>query len=307
MRAVGGYSQEHGIILCHDQLRTPSQASEGTHLAWPVQPRSTPVLTRRLKGPSRSCVLPLLPRRTTPLSAQVASTALHELIHAYDDCRAKPKGGLDWDNCRAHACTEVRVHTWCCSAQCVQCACPLAMRAHGCWPGTRRAWACCRCVRPLCLETATLSRRCGGARCMPRSRGRGLGCTRGACSGGRRCRWPSTPNARARCVAARLAQQPLASPTCARTAPGHRQPAHTCGTWCWPAFDRVLPHPSHVRCRVWLLKRLLQSWLGAWQTGSRWNPTTLPPPVPSRWSPVVLAADVLCAAPLRPSFAGCPG
>ncbi|KAL6749376.1 peptidase M76 family-domain-containing protein [Haematococcus lacustris] len=38
---------------------------------------------------------------------QVHSTVLHELVHAYDDCRAGP-GGLDWTNCRQHACTEVR-------------------------------------------------------------------------------------------------------------------------------------------------------------------------------------------------------
>lgn len=29
---------------------------------------------------------------------------IHELIHAYDDCRA---ANLDWSNCAHHACTEV--------------------------------------------------------------------------------------------------------------------------------------------------------------------------------------------------------
>lgn len=32
------------------------------------------------------------------------NTVIHELVHAYDQCRAK----LDWKNCLHHACTEVR-------------------------------------------------------------------------------------------------------------------------------------------------------------------------------------------------------
>lgn len=31
-------------------------------------------------------------------------TVIHELVHAYDQCRAK----IDWKNCLHHACTEVR-------------------------------------------------------------------------------------------------------------------------------------------------------------------------------------------------------
>ena len=31
-------------------------------------------------------------------------TVIHELVHAYDQCRAK----IDWSNCLHHACTEVR-------------------------------------------------------------------------------------------------------------------------------------------------------------------------------------------------------
>jgi len=33
------------------------------------------------------------------------ATLTHELIHAYDHCRAK---GMDWTNCEHHACTEIR-------------------------------------------------------------------------------------------------------------------------------------------------------------------------------------------------------
>lgn len=32
------------------------------------------------------------------------NTVLHELIHAYDICRAK----MDWNNCKHYACTEIR-------------------------------------------------------------------------------------------------------------------------------------------------------------------------------------------------------
>lgn len=35
---------------------------------------------------------------------QVHDTLTHELIHAFDFCRAK----VSWDNCEHHACTEIR-------------------------------------------------------------------------------------------------------------------------------------------------------------------------------------------------------
>ena len=37
--------------------------------------------------------------------AELESTLTHELIHAYDHCRAR---GMDFKNCEHHACTEVR-------------------------------------------------------------------------------------------------------------------------------------------------------------------------------------------------------
>mmetsp|Transcript_16486 Transcript_16486/g.22786 ORF Transcript_16486/g.22786 Transcript_16486/m.22786 type:complete len:151 (+) Transcript_16486:359-811(+) len=36
---------------------------------------------------------------------QISTTVTHELVHAYDHCRAKD---LDWSNCHHHACSEVR-------------------------------------------------------------------------------------------------------------------------------------------------------------------------------------------------------
>ncbi|KAK2969766.1 hypothetical protein RJ639_020322 [Escallonia herrerae] len=36
---------------------------------------------------------------------EVNQVLIHELIHAYDDCRA---GNLDWTNCAHHACSEIR-------------------------------------------------------------------------------------------------------------------------------------------------------------------------------------------------------
>lgn len=35
---------------------------------------------------------------------EVDQVVIHELIHAYDDCRA---ANLDWANCAHHACSEV--------------------------------------------------------------------------------------------------------------------------------------------------------------------------------------------------------
>ncbi|KAL8540273.1 hypothetical protein ACS0TY_001749 [Phlomoides rotata] len=39
------------------------------------------------------------------LQDQVTQVVIHELIHAYDDCRA---ANLDWSDCAHHACTEIR-------------------------------------------------------------------------------------------------------------------------------------------------------------------------------------------------------
>ncbi|GAB2223489.1 hypothetical protein Droror1_Dr00017630 [Drosera rotundifolia] len=36
---------------------------------------------------------------------EVNQVVIHELIHAYDDCRA---ANLDWTNCSHHACSEIR-------------------------------------------------------------------------------------------------------------------------------------------------------------------------------------------------------
>ncbi|KAL0301084.1 UNVERIFIED_CONTAM: Mitochondrial inner membrane protease ATP23 [Sesamum radiatum] len=39
------------------------------------------------------------------LQDEVTQVVIHELIHAYDDCRA---ANLDWTNCAHHACSEIR-------------------------------------------------------------------------------------------------------------------------------------------------------------------------------------------------------
>ncbi|XP_074590406.1 mitochondrial inner membrane protease ATP23-like [Curcuma longa] len=38
---------------------------------------------------------------------EIDQVIIHELIHAYDDCRAK---NLDWTNCAHHACSEIRAN-----------------------------------------------------------------------------------------------------------------------------------------------------------------------------------------------------
>ena len=37
-------------------------------------------------------------------SSEIRNTMVHELVHAYDHCRA---ANMDWVNCRHHACSEV--------------------------------------------------------------------------------------------------------------------------------------------------------------------------------------------------------
>ncbi|KAG0459832.1 hypothetical protein HPP92_022960 [Vanilla planifolia] len=41
------------------------------------------------------------------LQDDVNQVIIHELIHAYDDCRAK---NMDWKNCAHHACSEIRAN-----------------------------------------------------------------------------------------------------------------------------------------------------------------------------------------------------
>ena len=36
---------------------------------------------------------------------EIDQALTHELIHAYDHCRAK---NMDWSDCRQHACSEIR-------------------------------------------------------------------------------------------------------------------------------------------------------------------------------------------------------
>lgn len=41
---------------------------------------------------------------TMTFQDEVDQVVIHELIHAYDQCRA---ANLDWSNCAHHACSEV--------------------------------------------------------------------------------------------------------------------------------------------------------------------------------------------------------
>ncbi|XP_020245292.1 mitochondrial inner membrane protease ATP23-like [Asparagus officinalis] len=38
---------------------------------------------------------------------EINQVLIHELVHAYDDCRAK---NMDWKNCAHHACSEIRAN-----------------------------------------------------------------------------------------------------------------------------------------------------------------------------------------------------
>ncbi|EHA8587662.1 putative Mitochondrial inner membrane protease ATP23 [Cocos nucifera] len=64
-------------------------------------------------------VYTLLPRGSNPrgkiticcnhmtFQDEINQVLIHELIHAYDDCRAK---NMDWKNCGHHACSEIRAN-----------------------------------------------------------------------------------------------------------------------------------------------------------------------------------------------------
>jgi hypothetical protein len=44
----------------------------------------------------------------TPPQEEISHALTHELVHAYDHCRAR---NLDWTNCQHHACSEIRAAT----------------------------------------------------------------------------------------------------------------------------------------------------------------------------------------------------
>jgi len=44
------------------------------------------------------------PPLLSPRKATFDNTVVHELVHAYDQCKQK----IDWKNCLHHACTEIR-------------------------------------------------------------------------------------------------------------------------------------------------------------------------------------------------------
>lgn len=70
-----------------------------------------------------------------PSQGDVRAALVHELIHAYDHCRA---ASLDWSSCEHHACSEVRAATL--SGDCTF----RAEAARGNWTLRAGAQACAR-------------------------------------------------------------------------------------------------------------------------------------------------------------------
>ena len=87
-------------------VRTLRQALEGLGVATPGFVRCTPCPEGAgIAGgyvPGRGIVL--CQQWAAQWPSEVPNTLTHELIHAYDDARAR----LDWGNLRHHACTEIR-------------------------------------------------------------------------------------------------------------------------------------------------------------------------------------------------------
>jgi inner membrane protease ATP23 len=83
---------------------------------------------------------------------EVAAALAHELLHAYDHCRA---ADLDWTDCRHHACSEVRAASLSgdCSFK------NEAMRGHWALGGQHQA-----CVKRRAELSVAMNPHCGGGR-----------------------------------------------------------------------------------------------------------------------------------------------
>ncbi len=94
------------VILCRNQFRTTWQVSVDACRIQQILSASLYVA----QHPAISIHVFMWAWVCTcvPCGGQVRSTVIHELIHAYDDCQAKARGGLNWNDCQQHACTEVR-------------------------------------------------------------------------------------------------------------------------------------------------------------------------------------------------------
>lgn len=92
--------------------------AEVKHLMWAMEQRGCPIvdtssffIVKRCDRDVMGGFRPFPPEAGIVLchnhlqtKSEVENTMVHELIHAFDHCRAK----IDWGNCRHHACSEVR-------------------------------------------------------------------------------------------------------------------------------------------------------------------------------------------------------
>lgn len=83
----GGYRPPDGVVLCKNHLAFEKD------IASTMQVGSLPLTAKACLPPS------------TAVHRRACASPQHELIHAFDACRAK---NLDWDCCEDHACSEVR-------------------------------------------------------------------------------------------------------------------------------------------------------------------------------------------------------
>jgi len=106
--AAGGFMPDTGTIVMCQQWAAEQPGEVAWHrletqrsLPMPERGETATVAAPAASQPARRLSARV---RRRPLGGQVPNTVAHEMIHAYDDARAR----LDWTNLVHHACTEIR-------------------------------------------------------------------------------------------------------------------------------------------------------------------------------------------------------
>ncbi|XP_078172930.1 ku70-binding family protein [Carex rostrata] len=110
--AAGGMSQEECMAGIRKALKNPTvrflreqMEKEGCPV-WPKLFSAVNCTDNKTAGGYMSGRGITICHNHMNLQDEIKQVMIHELIHAYDDCRAK----LDWKNCAHHACSEIRAN-----------------------------------------------------------------------------------------------------------------------------------------------------------------------------------------------------
>lgn len=107
----GGFRPPDGVVICHNHLASQTEVGWG-EARRVTDPGSALATVHACMQHDDRPPLPggalAHPRAHAHAARQVDHALTHELIHAYDHCRA---GNLDWSNLEHHACSEIRAAT----------------------------------------------------------------------------------------------------------------------------------------------------------------------------------------------------